>query len=220
LKLVEFTKEGLILQALMEKPLRYKELKKTTGLSDAWLSKKLQGLQTLGIIASKEGRYHIETKKLQEALKHEKTHIARIVAQEIVKTHNVIAIILFGSLVYSPRKEADIDLIAITLQNDFNPTEVSLEMFRKFSVAVDILHVNLNEMLTWLYEPPPILFGVLKGYEILYDEGYIRPLLETLKQQTLKNWTYIPEKELWLKKELLQHISKPRKNTYKQRQSS
>jgi len=219
MKLVEFTKEGLIVQALMENPLRYKELKKTTGLSDAWLSRKLHELTNLGILISKDGRYHIESGKLQEALKHEKTHIARMIAQEIVKTHNAVAIILFGSLVRSRRKEADIDLLVVTLENDFDPIEEALEMLRKFSVAVDILHTRLNAMLTWLYAPPPILFGILSGYEILYDEGYITPLLKTLERQTLENWSYIPEKELWLKKELLPHISKPQKNTYKQQEN-
>jgi len=213
MKLLEFTKEGLIAQALMEKPLRYKELKKATGLSHAWLSKKLQELQNLGIIISQEGQYRIEPAKLQGALKDEKTHIARMIAQEIAKTYDVVAVILFGSLARSQRKEADIDLLVVTLENDFDPLKVSVQMLQKFCVAVDILHITLKELLTWLYEPPPILFGILSGYDILYDEGYIVPFLKTLKQQTLKKWTYLPEKELWLKKELLLHISKQLKNT-------
>jgi len=213
MKLLEFTKEGLIVQALMEKPLRYKELKKATGLSHGWLSKKLQELQHLGVIISHEGQYRIEPAKLQEALKNEKTHIARMIAQEIAKTYDVVAVILFGSLARSQQKEGDIDLLIVTLENNFDEIHVSLEMLRKFSVAVDIIHITLKELLTWLYEPPPILFGILSGYDILYDEGYIGSFLKTLKQQTLKNWTYLPEKQLWLKKELLPPISKQPKNT-------
>ena len=213
MKLLEFTKEGLIVQALMEKPLRYKELKKATGLSHGWLSKKLQELQHLGVIISQEGQYHIEPTRLQGALKNEKTHIARMVAQEIAKTYDVVAVVLFGSLARSQQKEGDIDLLIVTLENNFDEIHVSLEMLRRFGVAVDIIHITLKELLTWLYEPPPILFGILNGYEILYDEGYIGPFLKTLKQQTLKNWTYLTEKQLWLKKELLPHISKQPKNT-------
>lgn len=215
MKLVEFTKEGLIVKALMDRPLRYTDLKKATELSDAWLSKKLLELQNLGIIISKEGQYHIEPEKLQEALKREKIYIARMIAQEIAKTRTIASIILFGSLARSQRKEADIDLLIVTLENEFDPIQVSLEMLRKFGVAVDILNIRLKELLAWFYEPPPILFGILSGYEVLYDEGYVRPLLKTLKQQTLKNWTYMPEEELWVKKELLPHISGPQKNTYR-----
>lgn len=213
MKLLEFTKEGLIVQALMEKPLRYKELKKATGLSHAWLSKKLQELQNLGVIISQGGQYRIEPARLQGALKDEKTHIARMIAQEIAKTYEVVAVVLFGSLARSQQKDGDIDLLVVTLENSFDEIHVSLEMLRRFGVAVDILHITLKELLTWLYEPPTILFGIFSGYEILYDEGYIGSFLKTLKQQTLKNWTYLPEKQLWLKKELLSHMSKQPKNT-------
>lgn len=215
MKLVEFTKEGLIVHALMSKPLRYKEIKKATGLSDAWLSKKLQELQNQGIIISKEGQYSLNAQKLREALKSEKTYIAKMIAQEIARTYEIVAVILFGSLVRSQRKEADIDLFVVTLENNFDPSHVSIEMFRRFGVAVDILHITFKNLLMWLYEPPPILFGILSGYEILYDEGYVGPFLKTLNQQTIRNWTYLPEKELWLKKELLPHMLKLEKNILK-----
>ncbi|KPV63169.1 MAG: Nucleotidyltransferase domain protein [Candidatus Bathyarchaeota archaeon BA2] len=213
MKLVEFTKEGLIVEALMKGPLRYKELKEKTRMSDAWLSRKLRDLQNLGVIISKEEKYYLEWGRFREALKHEKIHIARMIAQEIARTYNVVAVILFGSLARNQRKEADIDLLVVTLENNFNPFKIALQMLHRFSVAVDILHIRLDEMLRWFYEPPLILFGILSGYEILYDEGYMRQILKTLKEQILKNWTYIPEKELWLRKELLPHILKPQKNT-------
>lgn len=212
MKIVEFTKEGLIIKALMESPLRYKELKKATGLSNAWLSKKLQELLNVGIIVSRNSYYRVDTERLREALRNEKTYIARMIAQEIARARNVVAVILFGSLVRSRRKEADIDLLVVTVENEFNSTQVSLEMFRKFGVAVDIVHVTLKELLTWLYDKPLILFGILSGYEILYDEGYIKPFLKTLKQETLKRWVYIKEKEIWVKKELLTRILKPQQS--------
>lgn len=216
MKFVEFTKEGLIVKALMESPLRYGELKEKTGISDAWLSRKLRELQKLGIVTSKGEKYFLEWGKFGEALKNEKNHLAQMIAQEIARTHNVVAVILFGSLARNQgREEADIDLLVVTIENDFNPIKTAIQILHKFSVAIDILHIRLDEMLRWLHDPPPILFGILNGYEILYEEGYIGPLLKKLKEQTLKNWTYIPEKELWLKKELLPHILKLQKNTYK-----
>lgn len=206
MKIVEFTKEGLIIKSLMEGPHRYKELKRATGLSNAWLSKKLQELLNLGIIYAQNGYYHLNPQRLQEALKNEKTHIARIIAQEIIKTYSVEAVILFGSLVRSQRKDADIDLLVITTENFFNPLQVSLQMFRRFAVAVDIVHVTLKEFMKWLHDKPPLLFGLLTGYKILYDKGYIKPFLDTLKHEIQKEWVYIQEKETWLKKKLLPHI--------------
>ncbi|MFQ6075454.1 MAG: nucleotidyltransferase domain-containing protein, partial [Candidatus Bathyarchaeia archaeon] len=212
MKMVDFTKEGLIIKALMESPLRYKELKKVTGLSHAWLSKKLQELLNVGVIVSRNSYYRLDVERLQEALRNEKTHIARMMAQEIAVSRDVVAVVLFGSLVRSRRKEADIDLLVVTVDNGFSPIQVSLEMFRKFGVAVDILHVTLTEFLKWLYDKPVILFGILSGYEILYDEGYIKPFLKTLKRETLKDWAYVQEKEIWVKKRLLPHISKLQQN--------
>jgi len=212
MKIVDFTKEGLIIQALIDGPLRYRELKKLTGLSHAWLSKKLQELLNVGLITSRNNYYSVNVERLQEALRNEKTYIARMIAQEITRTHNVVAVVLFGSLVRSQRKEADIDLLVVTVENEFSPIQVSLEMFRKFGVAVDIVHVTLKELLKWLYDKPPILFGILSGYEILYDEGYINPLLKTLKRENLKHWVYIQEKEIWVKKRLLPRILKPQQN--------
>lgn len=206
MKIVEFTKEGLIVKALMEGPHRYKELKKATELSNAWLSKKLQELLNLGMIYAQNGYYHLNPERLQEALKKEKTHIARMIAQEIIKTYKVEAIILFGSLARNQQRDADIDLLVITTENFFNPLQVSIQLFRRFAVAVDIVHLTLKEFLKWLHDKPPLLFGLLTGYKILYDKGYIKPFLGTLKREIHKEWVYIQEKEAWLKKKLLPHI--------------
>jgi len=203
MKLVEFTKEGLIIHALMSGALRYKDLKRTTGISDAWLSKKLQELLKLGIVVLQDGNYSIDAGKLQEALKNEKPFIARLVAQEIAKRNDVLAIVLFGSLVRDSSKEGDIDLLVVTTEEEFNPIRVSLEMFRMFGVAVDIVHLTFEDLLKWFYEKPPILFGILSGYEILFDKGYFQDLLKTLKKEVLKNWVYLEREELWLRKELL-----------------
>lgn len=209
MKLVEFTKEGLIVHALMGGSLRYKDLKTATGLSDAWLSKKLQELLQLGIIFLRDGHYRLRVERLQEALRNEKTFIARLIVQEIMKNRDVLAVVLFGSLVRDSRKEADIDLLIVTTHEEFNPVETSVEMLRKFGVAVDILHVTLKDLLGWLYEKPPILFGVLSGYEIFFDRGYFTDFFEMLKKEVAKDWVYVEEDKLWLRKELLPRISKP-----------
>lgn len=210
MKLVKFTKEGLIVHALMGGALRYKDLKMATGLSDAWLSKKLQELAQLGIIVLRDGRYCLKVERLQEALRNEKPFIARLIAQEIVKERSgILAIVLFGSLVRDQRMEADIDLLIATIGEEFNPVETSVEMLRKFGVAVDIVQVTLKELLRWLYEKPPIVFGILSGYEVLFDSGYFKSFLELLKREVVKDWVYVEEDKLWLRKELLPRMSKP-----------
>jgi len=209
IKLVEFTKEGLIVRALMDGALRYKDLKKATQLSNAWLSKKLQELLQLGIIVSQDGCYRLNAERLQEALRNEKTFIARLTAQEIMKNSDVLAIALFGSLIRDQRTEADIDLLIVTTREEFNPVETSLEMLRKFGVAVDIVHVTLKDLLRWLYDKPPILFGILSGYEVVFDRGHIKNFLKILKDEVLKDWVYVEREKLWLKKELLPRILKP-----------
>jgi len=80
---------------------------------------------------------------------------------------------------------------------------VSLEMLRMFSVAVDIVHLTLKDFLKWLYDKPPILFGILSGYEILFDKGYFKDLLKTLEKEVLKDWAYLEREEFWVRKELL-----------------
>jgi len=205
MKLVEFTKEGLIVHALMGSALRYKDLKRVTGLSDAWLSKKLQELLRVGMVVLRDGHYSLNVKRFQEALRGEKTFIARLVAQELVRRmdSDVLAVVLFGSLVQNSRGEGDIDLLIVTPHEDFDPLMVSVEMLRKFGVAVDIVHVTLREFLAWLYDKPPILFGVLSGFEILFDRGYIKDFLELLKIEIAKEWVYVKEDKLWVRRELL-----------------
>jgi len=205
MKLVEFTKEGLIMHALMGSTLRYGDLKRVTGLSDAWLSKKLQELLRVGMVVLRDGHYSLNVKRFQEALRGEKTFIARLVAQELVRRmdSDVLAVVLFGSLVENSRGEGDIDLLIVTPHEDFDPLMVSVEMLRKFGVAVDIVHVTLREFLAWLYDKPPILFSVLSGFELLFDRGYIRDFLELLEREVVKEWVYVKEDKLWVRIELL-----------------
>jgi len=203
MKLVEFTKEGLIIDALMRGALRYKDLKTTTGLSDAWLSKKLRELVKLGIVVFRDGNYSVGFGTLHEALKNEKPFIARLVAQEIAEKYEALAVILFGSLVRESSKNGDIDLLVLTMDEEFDPIRVSLEMLRMFGVAVDIVHLTLRDLLKWFYEEPLILFGILSGYEILFDKGYFQDLLRALKKDVLRNWAYVEREELWVRKELL-----------------
>lgn len=147
-------------------------------------------------------------------LRGEKPYIARMISQELTETYDdVLAIILFGSLARdmgfntSRDGEADIDLLVVTMYKGFNPLETSLRIFHRFGVAVDIVHATLLEMLRWLEEKPPILFNILSGYQVLWDEGYVKPLLRRLELETLREWTYIKEKQLCIKKRLLPHIS-------------
>lgn len=215
MKLMEFTKEGLIVDALAKGPLRYKDLKRTTGLSDAWLSKKLRELLKSEVLISKDGHYLINTRVLHQALSREKAFVARLIAHEIGGERDVLLVVLFGSLARAPKREADIDLLIVTLSHEFDPLQTSLEVFRKFGVCVDILHLTLKDLLRWFFEKPPILFGVMGGYRVLYDSGCFGDLLKLLEREVHEKWVYLKGDELWVKKELLPYISRPPSSIWK-----
>jgi predicted nucleotidyltransferase len=215
MKLVEFTKEGLIIDALAKEPLRFRDLKQATGLSDAWLSKKLRELLRAEILSWREGRYFLNGNVLRQAMRGEKAFTAKLVAHEIAERDDVVLVALFGSLAREPTRDADIDLLIVTHGREFDPLQTSLEAFRKFGVSVDILHLGLKDLLAWFFEKPPILFGFMRGYRVLYDGGCFGELLKLLEKEIREEWVYLKEGELWVKKELLQHISRPRWSTWK-----
>jgi len=115
---------------------------------------------------------------------------------------------LFGSLARSPKREADIDLLVVTSESKFDPINVSLKMFRKFGVSVDILHLTLKDLLSWFFEKPPVLFGVLTGYEVLFDRVSFAEILKLLEREVRGGWVYLKGDGLWLRKELLPRISR------------
>lgn len=213
MKLVEFTKEGLIVDALAKGPLHFGELKQATGLSDAWLSKKLRELLEMGVLSWREGRYYLNANVLRKAMRGEKAFIAKLAAHEIAKSEDVVLVALFGSLVREPTRDADIDLLVVTYGREFDPLQASLQVFQKFGISVDILHLGLKDLLGWFFEKPPILFGFMRGYRVLYDRGCFGELLKLLEREIREGWIYLKEEELWLEKRLLRRISRPRRST-------
>jgi len=211
---MEFTKEGLIVKALLERPLRYTDLRAATGLSDAWLSKKLKELLSLGVIALRSDKYLVISNRLQEALAEEKPFLARAIAYELSQSPDVLAVVLFGSLARnSSGSGADIDLLVVTKASRLDPIALSVGVLRRFGVAVDIVNITFKELLSWFLEMPPLLFGILGGYEVLFDRGWFVELFNMLEESVRKEWVCLKEEMLWVRKESLQSISEQPRST-------
>jgi predicted nucleotidyltransferase len=214
LRLMKFTKEGLIVSALMDGAKCYTELKAATGLSNAWLSKKLKELLRHGLVCLRDGLYYLNIEKLRSAIGYEKPFTAMQIAIELSQKPEVVAVILFGSLIHQPdRKEADVDLLIVTECTSIDPVAVSLQMFRRFGIAVDIVEVHFTELMRWLDEKPPLLFSVLSGYDILFDRGWFRGFFKLVEKIISRDWIYCEREKLWVRKELLSSILKQRKST-------
>ncbi len=199
IRILDYTKEGLIIRALMRGPMSYKELKNETGMSDAWLSRKLKELMALRVVLKDDGTYKLSPAGLMKVLSQSKEVIARAMAFELVRNRDVMAVILFGSLARGD-VEGDIDLLVITRRKELDEVKVSLELFKKFGVAVDIVSVTLRDFLKWLDEKPPLLFQVAIEGVVLYDRACIGELLSEIASEIAKNYTYLGEVKLWVKK--------------------
>ncbi len=46
-----------------------------------------------------------------------------------------------------------------------------------------------------------LIFGILEGYDVLFDRAGIAQLLKVFKKDIYKKWSYNPDEEIWLKLE-------------------
>ena len=67
--------------------------------------------------------------------------------------------------------------------------------------------MSLKEFLHNLLGEPTILFGILEGYEVLYDKFNIARGLLMLKEiEIKKRWFYDPEEDIWLERKLMPYL--------------
>jgi len=213
-RFVEVTPEGRIVSALLEGTKGYSELKSATGLSDRWLSKKLKELVSAQIVEHECNRYRLRkpieivnsdpvfTKYLQEraTLKCK----ARLMAEEISRNSQVVAVILFGSVAKGESTgESDIDLLIVTEREieDQLHEMVYILMF-KYDAPVEAIIQTYNDLIANLQAGTAFSFGLLEGYEILYDRGGLEELLHIKKKEILEGWVYDEEVGAWIQKKL------------------
>jgi predicted nucleotidyltransferase len=200
LKLFAFTPEGRIVRALSSGKKSFSEMVKTTGLSERWLSIKLKQLLQLGVVKLSGNGYQVDHEKLQAILTPSLKETAWMAAYEIVEKHpEVLTVLLYGSVAKGKtHEESDIDLLVIS-ENPLDLTKDEYETSVKHGVAFQITSVALTEFLAMLHFKSSLLFGILEGYDVLFDRAGITTLLKALMKDIHKDWHYNRDEELWLK---------------------
>ena len=200
LKLFAFTPEGRIVRALSSGEKSFSELVKATGLSERWLSIKLKQLLQLGVVKLSGNGYQVDHEKLHAVLIPSLKDTAWIAAYEIVEKHpQVLSVLLYGSIAKGKtHEESDIDLLVIS-ENPLNLSDDEYEISMKYGVAFEITSVALTEFLAMLHFKSALLFGILEGYDVLFDRAGITTLLKIFMKDIYKNWRYNRDEELWLK---------------------
>lgn len=221
-KLVEITSEGKIVAALIEGPKSYGRLKSATGLSDRWLSKKLKQLYSSGLIEHHGNDYQL--KSPMEIINADSVFAqylqrknllnvkARLIAEEISHNERVVAVILFGSVAKEQAtEESDIDLLVVTevgMEDQLNNMVYSL-MF-KHDVPVEAVFLTYDDLIINLQAKTAFSFGLLEGYQILYDRGGVENLLSIKRKEIQENWIYDEEAQAWIQKRLIPILKSPK----------
>ena len=214
-RLVEITPEGRIVAALIEGPKSYGKLKSTTGLSDRWLSKKLKELSSTRIIEHYGNQYRlrnpieiINTDPVFAQLLQMRASLkvkARLIAEEISYNKQVVAVILFGSVAKGKAtEESDIDLLIVTereIDDQLNNTIYNL-MF-KYNTPLEAVIQTYDELIANLQAKTAFSFGLLEGYQVLYDRGGVEGLLSIKKREMEEEWVYDEEAGAWVQKKLM-----------------
>jgi len=221
-QLVEITPEGKIVVALIEGPKSYGGLKSATGLSDRWLSKKLEQLSSSGLIEHHGNSYQL--KNPTEIInadpvfaQHLKGKIslkvkARLIAEEISQNDRVVSVILFGSVAKEEATaESDIDLLVVTEveMEDQLSTTVYDVMFR-YDVPVEAIFLPYEDLIINLQTKTAFSFGLLEGYQVLCDRGGVEELLSIKKNEIRENWIFDGEVQAWIQKKLIPTLKPPK----------
>jgi len=222
--LVEITPEGKIVAALIRSPKSYGGLKSTTGLSDRWLSKKLEELSSSGIVEHEGSNYQLKNpteiingdpifaKYLQEKISLKVK--ARLIAEEISHNEQVVAVILFGSVAKEQAtEESDIDLLVVTeVEMEDQLNNIIYNLMFKHNVPVEAVFLTYDDLIINLQAKTAFSFGLLEGYQILHDRGGVENLLSIKKKEMRENWVYNEEAQTWIQKKLLPTL-KPQKTS-------
>lgn len=202
LELFAFTPEGRIVRVLSSGAKSFSKLVKVTGLSERWLSVKLKWLLKLGVVQLIDKRYRVDVDRLHDVLVPSLREIGWMAAYEIVGKHpQVLGVLLYGSVAKGKaEEESDVDFLAVS-EDSLDLFDDEYELSMKYGVAFEITSVDLKEFLAMLHLKSALLFGILEGYDVLFDRAGIATMLAVLKKDICKNWRYDEGEELWVKLE-------------------
>jgi predicted nucleotidyltransferase len=121
-------------------------------------------------------------------------------AYEIVEKYpEVLGVLLYGSVAKgNVDEESDVDLLVVS-ENLLDLADDEYEISMKYGVAFGITSMVLTEFLAVLRFKSAFLFGILEGYDVLFDRSRITTLLNVSKKDVYKNWRYNTDEGLWVK---------------------
>lgn len=208
MKLVSLTPEGKIVLALKHGKHTYSELRFETGLSDRWLTIKLEELQGGGVI-EKSGKWYGLSGDLDVSgyeLSLYMSFQAKRMAAELAKLHFVRAIILFGSVAQKNAHEySDLDIIIVMggsvdkMKKKVMPEILKLES--KYHITIEPLVLADEDFLDNVFSHEGgIIYGVAEGYEVLVDKtGEFAKILRSRVEEIKRSHDYLEEARIWLK---------------------
>lgn len=226
IKLFRTTPEFKVFTALLSGDKSFNELKRETSLSSRWLSKTLVNLSNHGFIEKTGSLYRLASmEKIREIAKNQLIELntgmkallplidlhAKAIgaANFIAQDENVLAIVLFGSVAKgATTPESDIDLLVISL-NKSDLIDIVYAAMIEVEASIEALTISFKQFLINLLDEPTMLFGILEGYEVLYDKlNVVKGLLKLKEMEIKKRWFYDPEEEIWLERRLLPYLKR------------
>lgn len=208
MKLVSLTPEGKIALTLKHGKHTYNELKFETGLSDRWLTVKLEELESMGVV-KKSGRWYGLVCRLDVSvyeLSLYRIFQAKRMAGELAKLPFVQMIVLFGGVAQKKADElSDLDMI-IVVGKPFERAkmEILLEISKlemKYHIMIEPLILNEEDFLDNVYSREGgIVYGVAEGFEVLVDKTErLAKILHDRVEEIKRSHEYLREARIWLK---------------------
>ena len=208
MELVSLTPEGRIVLALKHGKHTYSELRLETGLSDRWLTVKLEELEGGGVV-EKRGKWYGLSGELAVSAYELSLYMrfqAKRMAGELAKLRFVRAIVLFGGVAQNNAHEySDLDMIIVVSESvDEVKKEVISEVSKlesKYHVTIEPLILAEEDFLDNVYSREGgIVYGVAEGCEVLVDKtGELAKILHDRVEEIKRSHDYLEEARIWLK---------------------
>lgn len=191
----------------------FRTLRLTTGLSATWLSKKLKEMIDSNLVAI-EGKFYTLTKKGRKEFHRIGNYAyplfllekASLFSERISKVPAVESAVLFGSLAQGKADvNSDVDLLIIIEDGQYTKKlETTLRgLAFDYDISGEIFVMEEASFIAHTKKGSPlsIVFGVLEGYEVLFDKhDKISRLLGDAKERVLERYEYVEEARVWLKR--------------------
>ena len=208
MELVSLSPEGRIVLTLKHGKHIYSELKLETGLSDRWLTIKLEELESGGVV-EKNGRWYGLGEELAISAYELSLYMssqAKRMAGELAKLPFVRAIILFGGVAQKNAHEySDLDMIIVVSESvDKVKKEVISEISKlesKYHITIEPLILAEEDFLDNVYSHEGgIIYGLAEGCEVLIDKtGELAKILHNRVEEIKRSHDYLEEARIWLK---------------------